>query len=158
MAAELQFRLTGGASNAVPADSLGGVGSSEQLSAIALNNLFDNVEPAEAVAGDTEYRAIDIYNNGDEVATSVEFYFDAQTSSADTDLAAGLDSGTQSIADEDIAPATPAITFTAPTEGSALSVSDIAVGGRQRVWIRRTVGAAAGNTSSDQATLAVKYA
>lgn len=156
MAAELQFRLTGGASNADPNASLGGVGSAEQLGATALNNLFDNVEPAEALAGDVEYRAIDIYNNGDEAATSVEFYFDAQTSSEDTDLAAGLDGTTQSVGDENTAPSGP--TFTQPTEASPLAVSDIAVGGRQRVWIRRTVGAAAGNTSNDQATLAVKYA
>lgn len=158
MPANLIFTLTGGASNADPAASLGGVGSSQELSATALNNLFDNVQPAEAVAGDVEYRAIDILNNGDEAAVSVEFYFGSQSSSADTALATGLDDGTQSIADEDTAPDTPAITFTAPTEGAPLAVTNIAAGGRQRVWIRRTVSAGAGNTSNDAAQLAAKYA
>lgn len=158
MAATLIFTLTGGSSNSDPDASLGGVGSSEELSATALNNLFDNVSPSEASSGDVEYRAIDIYNSGDETAVSVEFYFASQTTSADTDLAAGLDAGTQSIGDESTAPSSPAITFSAPTSGSSLSVSDISAGSRQRVWIRRTVGASAENTASDTAQLAVSYA
>ncbi len=156
MAANLIFTLTGGASNSDPDASLGGVGSSVELGTTALNNLFDDVDSAEASAGDVEYRAIDIYNNGDEAATSVEFYFSSQSSSADTVLAAGLDSTTQTIGDEDSAPSS--VTFSAPTEGSPLSVSNIAASGRQRVFIRRTVSSGAGNTSSDAATLATKYA
>lgn len=158
MAANLIFTLTGGASNTNPAASLGGVGSSEELSATALNNLFEDVSPADAVAGDDEYKAIDIYNNGDAEAVSVEFYFDAQSTSGDTDVAAGLDSGTQTIVDKDTAPSSPTITFTAPTSASKLSVSNIAAGSRQRVWIRRHVDAAAGNLANDLATLAVQYA
>ncbi len=156
MPADLKFTLTGGASNSDPDASLGGTGSSVELSATPLNNLFDNVDPDEASAGDVEYRAIDILNDGDEAAENVELYIDSQTSSADTVLDLGLDSTTQTIEDEDTAPGS--VTFTAPTEASPLSVSNIAASGRQRVWVRRTVSSSAGNTSSDQAALAVKYA
>lgn len=156
MAANLVFTLTGGASNAVPDDSLGGVGSSVELSVTPLNNLFDDVTDAEAVAGDIEYRAIDIFNNGDAIATVVSFFFDVQTTSPFTSIQAGLDSTTQTIPDESTVPS--AVTFTEPTEISPLAVADIAINGRQRVWIRRTVTAGAENLSDDLGTLSVTYA
>jgi len=65
MAAVLELRLTGGADNDDPDASLGGVASSEEVSGTPLNNLFDDITPAEAEAGCTEYRAISIYNSGD---------------------------------------------------------------------------------------------
>lgn len=74
MPAQIQLRLTGGAANADPDASLGGVMSSEQLSATALNNLFDNVSPGESEDGDTEYRAIDLYNVGDATACSIQIF------------------------------------------------------------------------------------
>ncbi len=76
MAASLQLFLTGGAGNTDPNGSLGGVKSTTQLSSTPLNNLFDNVSPGEASAGDVEYRAIDIYNAGDAAAQSVAAYID----------------------------------------------------------------------------------
>ena len=154
--ANLIFTLTGGASNSDPNASLGGVGSSVELSNTALNNLFDDVTPAQAASGVVEYRAIDILNNGTNPATSVNFFFGAQSSSPNSDLAAGLDATTQTIADEATAPS--GVTFTAPTQASPLSVSDILVNGRQRVWIRRTVSAGAANTSNDLGQLSVSYA
>lgn len=156
MSATLQLRLTGGASNSDPDASLGGVMSSSQLSATAMNNLFDDVDNAERVAGDVEYRAIDIYNAGDAAATVVKAFMDAITSNADTDLAFGLDSGTQSIADEDTAPTS--VTFANYTSASKLSISDIAAGSAQRLWIRRTVGAGAANDNNDLGTINVEYA
>lgn len=156
MASNLVFTLTGGAANAVPDDSLGGVGSSVELSATSLNNLFDDVSDAEAVAGDIEYRAIDILNNGDAAASVVNFFFSTQTTSPFTSIQAGLDSTTQTIADENTAPS--AVTFTEPTAGAPLAVADIAINGRQRVWIRRTVTAGAENLPDDLGTLSVTYA
>ena len=50
---DIQYRLSGGASNAVTASSLGGVKSS-----VAASNYFDDVSSAEAGTGDTEYRCI----------------------------------------------------------------------------------------------------
>ena len=54
---DIQYRLSGGASNAVTASSLGGVKSS-----VAASNYFDDVSSAEAGTGDTEYRCIYIHN------------------------------------------------------------------------------------------------
>ena len=42
MAAELEYRYTGGAANANPDLSLGGTSSSVEVVSVALNNLFPN--------------------------------------------------------------------------------------------------------------------
>lgn len=161
MAATLVLRLTGGASNSDPNASLGGVRSSNAISATAMNNLFDNVSPDEASAGDTEYRALDLYNSGDATATNVVMFFDPNSSSADTALtvateASPIDS-TTSIADESTAPAG-SPTYTAPTSGAKKSLPDIAAGSACRLWLKRVVTAAAGNTSNDAATMKWEYA
>lgn len=159
MAASLQLRLTGGASNSDPNASLGGVMSSNQVSATALNNLFDNVSPAEASAGDTEYRAFDIYNNGDATATSITLWFDTQTPSTSTVVACGVDAtATQTLAGEGSAPSSPTVTFTEPTSGSPLSLTDIAASAARRIFVRRTVTAGAGNLANDQFGITIQYA
>ena len=167
MPASLQFRLTGGASNSDPDASLGGVMSSNQISATAMNNLFDNVDPEEASAGDTEYRAIDVYNGGDEAATNVTVHMGTETSSSDTQLDMGHDvtnnphaSGWngETIADEDTAPASPVITFGHHVSANKLSLPDIPAGQACRVWLKRVVSASATNTSNDQGTLRAEYA
>ena len=156
MAASLQLRLTGGASNNDPNASLGGDMSANQLSATAMNNLFDDVANADRVAGDVEYRAIDIYNAGDEEAQAIEAYMDPVTSNDHTDLAFGLDSTTQAVADEDTAPSS--VTFGNYTSSSKLSISNIAAGAAQRLWIRRTVNAGAVNDNNDLGTIKIDYA
>lgn len=158
MSASLQFRLTGGASNSDPNASLGGVASTVQISGTPLNNLFDNVAAAEAVAGDVEYRALSLHNAGDATATAVKIWIDSDTTSPNTEIDLALDSGTQSIANENTAPSSPALTFSHPNSGAKLSISDIAAGGAQRVWIKRTVTAGAGNLANDSTTIKVEYA
>ena len=156
MAATLEMRLTGGATNTDPDASLGGTMSSSAVSSTALNNLFDNVTPSERSAGSVEYRAVDIYNSGGDAATAVEMYMSTETSNSDTQLDFGLDSTTQTITNETTAPSS--VTFAHYTSSSKLSISDIAASGAQRVWIRRTVTAGATNDANDQGTIAVDYA
>lgn len=160
MAAILVWRLTGGASNSDPNASLGGVRSSNALSATALNNLFDDVSPAESAAGDTEYRALDLYNSGDATAGGVVVYMSTETTSAGTQLDFGIEASpinsTLSIADESTAPA--AVSFSRYTSGSKLSLPDIAASSGCRVWFRRVVGAATANLNPDQGTFTVEYA
>ena len=160
MPANLQFNLTGGASNADPNASLGGASSSNQLSGTPMNNLFDDVEPGEATAGDVEYRAIDIKNVGDANAVVVKAFMDPATSSTDTDLAFGIEASplgsTLSIANESTAPA--GVSFANYTTGSKLTIPDIPNGNYARLWVRRTVGAGAGNTANDSGTINVEYA
>jgi len=158
MASVLELRLTGGADNTDPDASLGGVSSSTEISATPLNNLFDDISPSEAEAGDIEYRALSIYNSGDASAVGIELWFESNTTSDDTDVAIGVDSGTQTIANEGTAPNDPTITFTAPTSGSPLSLTDIAASGARRIWIRRTCGASAVNHNNDEFELAIRYA
>lgn len=167
MSATLVFRLTGGASNSDVDASIGGVMSSNELSSTSLNNLFDNVTPAEATSGDTEYRMIDVYNSGDAAATSVEIYISSQTSSADTSAEIGEDatnnphassSDLETLANESTAPASPVIVFAEHPEGTKLSLDDIPSGEAARIAVKRIVSSAAGNTSSDSMTLSVQYA
>ena len=162
MAATLVFRLTGGAANSDPDASLGGAMSSTALSATPMNNLFDNVSPAEALAGDTNYRAIDVFNSGDATAESVELYMSAETSSEDSQLDfgdGGVHDGSDqgdTIADESTAP--DGISFAHYTSASKLSVANIPAGEACRIWVRRVVGAEAENTANDLGTIAVDYA
>lgn len=167
MAATLEFRLTGGAGNSDPNASLGGVMSSTVVSATAMNNLFDDVAAAEASSGDTEYRAIDVYNVGDATATVVKIWIDPQTSSPSTSLEIGEETANnphtsawsgQTIADESTAPSNPAVTFGEHGPAAKLSLADIPAGQAARIWVRRIVQAGAGNTANDQATLNVEYA
>lgn len=163
MAATLEFRLTGGSANSDPDASLGGEMSNTQLSATAMNNLFDNVTPTEANDGDIEYRAIDIYNSGDASGESVEIYMSAETSSADSSLDFyndgtthdGSDQG-DTIADESTEPT--GASWTHHTDASKMSLPSIAASMATRLWIKRTITAGATNTNEDLGTLAVDYA
>lgn len=154
MSSVLEYRLTGGAANADPDASLGGDTSSESMSGTALNNLFDNVLPPEIESGDlTEYRAIELYNNGDATAKHVEFYF-VDTTNSESIVAVWLDTtGTQTIADEETEPTGASGNWTTPLVGSKLSLANLAVAAGHRLWIRRIVDQSADNLNDDLAEL-----
>jgi hypothetical protein len=148
----MQFRET--------TNGLGGAATVTQVSATAMNNIFDDVSAAEAAAGDTEYRAIDVYNDGASAVTGVDIYMSIATSSADSQLDMGAEAAplnsTTSIANESTAPV--GVTFANRTSGAPLSLPDIPAGEYARVWLRRAISAAATNTSNDQGTIEVVYA
>lgn len=157
MASNCIFTLTGGAANADPNASFGGDGSSVALSGTALHNLFDAVTPDDINGGDdVNYRAIDIYNNGDATAKLVQFYI-VDTTNLESiiqiwyEVAPG-----QTIADEDTAPS--GASWSSPLSGSKQSINDIAAGARARIWIRRTVDEDADNLTDDTAYLYVWFA
>ena len=160
MAATLVWKLTGGAANADPNASLGGTRSSVSLSGTALNNLFDDVSPAESSAGDTEYRALDLYNSGDATAGGVVVFMSTETASSGTSLDFGVDASpinsNLSVVDESTAPA--GVSFSHYTTGSKLSLPDIAASGGCRVWFKRIVGASTGNLNPDQGAFTAEYA
>lgn len=167
MSATLEFRLTGGASNTDINTSLGGVMSSEAVSSTALNNIFDNVDPDEAVAGVTEYRMIDVYNSGDAAATGVEFYISSNTTSSGSVLYIGEDATNnphsaaadlETLSNESTAPASPTISFGTHDSTDKLPLNDIPAGSAARICLKRVVSAGAGNTSEDLASIAVIYA
>ena len=155
---DIQYRLSGGASNSDPAASLGGVISSTA----AGSNIFDNVSSAEASAGDIEYRCVYVRNgHGSLTLQGAKVWIQTNTPSGDTTVAIGLDlagvNGTaDTVADESTAP-DPAVTFTSPTsEGTAISIGDIPSGHHQAIWIRRTVTSSAAAYNNDGFTLRVK--
>lgn len=155
---DILYRLSGGASNALPASSLGGVKSSTA----AGTDLFDNVTSAEASAGDTEYRCIYVHNaHASLTLTSPKIWIQSNTPSTDTAITIGLGSsavnGTeQTVADEGTAP-TGGVTFsTAVDETNGVSLGDIPFGQHRAVWIKRVVGASAAAYNNDTFTLRVK--
>ena len=144
---DLRFHLTGGASNADPALSLGGVISSVQLVDATLENLFDNVSPADALAGATHYRALSFKNASAETAFGAVVFISQETTSADTTVAIAYDAtGTQSVVDEDTAPT--GLSFSTPLSlAAAIALGDIAAGGVARIWFKRTVAPGAAQAS-----------
>ena len=152
---DIQYRLSGGASNSDPALSLGGVKSST-----AASNYFDDVSSAEASAGDTEYRCVYVHNNhGTLSLIGAKVFIQTNTPSSDTDVAIGLGSsainGTeQTVAGESTAPT--GVSFSAPTTfAGGLAIGDLAAGAHKAVWVRRTVNAGAA-AYADSFTLRVQ--
>lgn len=161
--ADIQFRLSGGASNSDVNASLGGVISSTGITDASANNLFDDVSGAESAAGDIEYRGIYIRNNdGTRTLVDARIYISALTSSADTELDIAIDGGAvdatmETIANESTAPS--GETFSRPTTysgGLQLNGSTgLAPGIKKGVFVRRTVTAGAA-AAADSGTLKVE--
>jgi hypothetical protein len=153
---EIQFRLSGGASNSDPNASIGGAKSSN----VQGTNLFDQVESAEAAAGRVEYRCIYIHNaNGTLTMQNSKIWIEANTPSPGTQIDVGVGAaavgGTETaVANETTAPS--GVTFaSAPNEGAALALGDIPAGSHRGVWLRRTVVAGTA-AAADSATYRAK--
>ena len=147
IAANLAFYLTGGAANADPSLSLGGVISNTAFTDNTLENLFDNVTPAEALAGSVKYRALSFKNLAAETAYAAVIYLSQETTSTDTTVAIAYDAtGTQSVVDENTAPV--GLTFTTPLSLAAgIALGDAAASGVKRIWFKRTVTAGAASVA-----------
>ena len=177
MSADLEYRLTGGAANSDPDASLGGLMSSVLVSSTPMNNIFDNVLPEEAIqsVGYDDYRAIDIYNDGDATAESVNIWVGTPTPSTDSHLEIGYDTSTkdgsnpgstshtsswngETIANEDTAPASPSVSFVARYVSSELVLPDIPASEAIRVWFKRVIQGGADNIANDLATIVVRFA
>lgn len=153
---DIIYRLSGGAANADQNASLGGAKSSTAASA----SLFDNVDSAEAAAGDIEYRCFYVHNaHATLTMLGAKCWIQTNTPSGDTTLDIGLGTSAvnateQTVANEGAAPA--GVTFSAAAnEGAAIALGDIPPSQHRAVWVRRTVTAAAA-AFSDSATLRTK--
>ena len=145
---DIHYRLSGGASNADPLLSIGGVKSSASADA----SIFDAVTSAEASAGDIEYRLVYIHNaHATLTMLGAKAWIQTNTPSANTDVAIGLaaagaNATETAVANENTAPA--GVTFSQPASlGAGLSLGDLAPGQHYGVWTRRTVTAGAANAS-----------
>ncbi len=152
MAAAVEMRQT--------TSGLGGAATVTEVSSSPMNNIFDNVSGAEATAGDINYRAIDLYNDGDALAILSDIGMSSPTSSTDTSFDMGIETvhidSTLSIAVEADAPA--GVSFAHYTDSSPLSTDDIPAGSYARIWIKRIVTAGASNTAEDIGTISYSFA
>lgn len=143
------------------ATSLGDQVSTTAAATSGLNTFFDDVSPAEASAGDVEYRGVFVLNNH---ATDTAFAVNVEVTA---EVALG---GTWDIALDNIAisakgsgstqMATIANESTLPTGigtfgKGPLTIGDMAPGQVKGVWIRRTVSASTAALSNDGATLRI---
>lgn len=153
---------------------LGGPISPTEIQSGALNNIFDDVSSSEALDGDVEYRCVYVKNeNGSIPLKNGIAYIFAQTSSPDTNIEIGLgvagpnndeppipDESTAPVGvlfESDIGPENGIIFVYQPPHPNAGDPCDIdANGGYYPIWIKRVVNAAAGATSSDVSTLAIR--
>jgi len=153
---DITYRLSGGAANADPLLSIGGIESSTAASA----TIFDDVTSAEASAGDVEYRLVYVHNGHATLTLlGAKVWIQTNTPSASTDAsiglaAAGANATETAVADENTAPA--GVSFSQPSSfAGGLALGDLAPGQRYGVWMRRTVTAGAA-VASDNFTLRVQ--
>ena len=166
---DVGFFLSGGGANSDPNASLGGVISSTQITSGALNNLFDDVSSAEALAGDVEYRCIyvqNIYSGSPEiVAENISLFVQTLSPSTDTSFAIGVAAEganvtAETIANESSAPVgnSPNVEFfESSASPHALALGNLSPGEWIGVWIRRTVSAAASAYTNDGPTLRATF-
>lgn len=161
LASDILFFNSGGAANANPNLSLGGVISTTQLVTNVTANLFDSVSGAEAAAGDVNYRGFYVKNAHATLTLQLPFLWLTQlTNSADDEFdlaiaAEAVNVTMATIANEATAPAT--VVFTRPTTKAAgIAVTSIPAGQARGIWIKRTVGAAAAAITGDNGILRVE--
>lgn len=166
LSTDLQVFHSGGNANSDPNASLGGIVSATQITDATLHNLFDQVESAEASAGDTEYRCFYFKNNHGSLAlTSPSVYIDANTPSADSDIEIGLDPAgvgdgsstgvATTIGAEGSAPA--GVSFSQPSSGSPLALAgSLGAGQYQAVWVKRVISAAASAVNNDSCVIGIQ--
>lgn len=146
---DIIYRLSGGAGNADPNASLGGVKSSTAVVDNTLNNIWDSISGDEASAGDTEYRCLYVHNaHATLTLVSPVIWLSANTTSTQDEVDIGLGSsavnGTeQTVANETTAPS--GVTFSHPTtKATGLALGNIPPGQHKAFWEKRVVQAGAG--------------
>jgi hypothetical protein len=152
---DIKFYLTP-SGNTSPNASLGGAGEGSQIGT-SINNIFRNVTPEEAVSGVITYRAIEAKNtNNTDTLYGAYLWVSLLDTDPNTTIDIGVDSGTQAIATEFIAPSSPVITFSHPTsKASGISLGDLTSGTTVRIWMRRTVSAGASSDPNDNGSITI---
>lgn len=148
---DIQYRLSGGASNSDANASLGGAKSSTAVP----SGLFDDVTSSESSAGDTEYRCFYVHNNhGTLSLQSAVVWISANTTGDRIAIGVGsaaINGTEQTVADESTAPTS--VTFSQPaSKGAGLSLGSLPAGQHKAVWIRRIIAASTG-ASNDTYTI-----
>ena len=140
---DIKFYLSGGTANTDPNLSLGGMISNTQAGT-AIHQLFDLVLPAEALAGDIEYRCIWAKNTHvSETLYGAKLVVSLETTSTSTVVAWAYDAtGTQVIASEKTAPV--GLTFSTPySYATGIALGDMAPNSTKMIWVKWSVTAGA---------------
>lgn len=149
--ADIELRLSGGATNTNPNASLGGTMSSQVLITDEINNAWDDISGIEASIGDVEYRCFYVVNKSTQFYwRDVRIWVSQQTPSATEDVAIGLGvkpatatSGItfdeQLLVDESTTPSGVAFSTISNNSADALSLNDIPPGYHKGIWVKRTV-------------------
>lgn len=156
--ADIRHLLSGGASNANLAQSIGGVKSSVAASAL----LFPHLSVAEQAAGKTEYRCYYVQNNHATLTlTSAVAWISSDTPSNLTDFAIGL--GTSAINGTETAAANTAtapagVTFVQGADkAGGIALGSLAPGESRAIWLRRiTTPGSVTTPVADPATIRVE--
>jgi hypothetical protein len=159
---EIKQRLTGGAANAIPAASLGGVISSVDIVDNTDNNVFADVLGDEGAAGSTKYRCRGVVNTHATLSLlSPKIWIVSNTPSTDDVIAIGLGTATfgtgteQTIANEDTAPS--GVSFSSPTsKATGLSTADLPATQHFYIWERRIVTGPASAYNGNAYTIKVE--
>lgn len=143
---DVDIFLSGGASNSDQHAALGGIRSTttELNPVVGEENLFRNVDGAEASAGSIKFRGL-YFENGHASLTleGTKYWIITQPTNAKVDIdialaGEGLNATMETVSDEDTAPI--GETFTAPaTKAAGLSMGDVPTLQHFGFWIRRTV-------------------
>jgi len=166
--ANIILRLTGGSSNVIADQSLGGAmgtggGAIITTSNTLLNNLFDNISKTENNAGTVDYRCIMLHNDtanvGDIFINGSVFL--SGVPKANIEVGFGdYNTDAVTIADELTPPS--GIIFSEPDDGSPLvfpGSAELDIGEYVALWIKRTAQNIAGaGTITDIITLTVRGA
>jgi hypothetical protein len=168
MAATPKMYLSGGATNAVPSASLGGVKSSVEVSVSKLNNLFDDTTGDEASAGRIEWRCVYIENIGADDWVDPVVWVTAQPhdpnppytlSGEGIDIGLPAAKGQVTAIGDDHTTAPAGIAFTRPATkgaGLALPTPDYATNDYVALWVRRTVPSSQAYSTGTDFSLAVE--
>lgn len=152
---DIVYRLSGGASNADPMLSLGGIISANAVTTLTL---FDDISSSEAIAGDTEYRCIYARNSHATLTLlAARLFIQANTAGSRVAIALGGEGkgGTaETVANESTAPV--GEVFSQPADyATGLALGDLLPGEVFPVWVRRVIPAAAAG-GTDTFTLRVQ--
>ena len=150
-AADIEPRLSGGATNTVADDSIGGAMSTVGGGVITTdvkNNLIGDISSAEASSGIVLFRGYYYQNaHGSLTYQGPVIWISQQTTSGDTSLDIAIadeavNVAIETLANETTVPAT--VVFTAPaSKGAGLTLGDLLTTEFRGMWVRYTVNAAA---------------
>lgn len=142
---------------------LGGAISATEIVSGSLNNLFDDVSSAEALAGATEYRCFYVKNTNAIISLlNTKAFIATNTPSADTNIQIGLGTAgigvtEQTVPSETTAPSGVVFSDSCVSYATGLAIGTLPNnGGYMAVWVKRVVSAAAAAVNSDAVTLTIK--